>query len=131
VLGVRVFGRLYTNASAAARLASQTAALLRRAGGPDVGSFGPEEIEVAHEDYGDGYGHPTPAAEEARGLMRELEGIELETTYTAKALAALRRRAPALARKRVLFWNTFSSTSTENLERADPAALPSALRRYV
>lgn len=57
------------------------------------------------------YGAPTEAAEQAAALTQSTEGIELETTYTAKCLAALLddlRRTDA-PRGPVLFLNTFSS----------------------
>lgn len=57
------------------------------------------------------YGAPTDAGRRARDLMRSLEGIALDTTYSAKCLAAL---LEALQQREyrdgpVLFWNTYSS----------------------
>jgi D-cysteine desulfhydrase len=70
---------------------------------------------------GPGYGAPTAEAEDARRMLVEAEGVALETTYTAKCLAALMRHAAAdpLRGRPLLFWNTFSSI--------EPAAAPPSL----
>jgi D-cysteine desulfhydrase len=39
---------------------------------------------------GRGYGHRTPAGEEAAALAQERDGLRLDPVYTAKAVAALR-----------------------------------------
>lgn len=100
-----------------ARLASGTVALLRRYA-PDL-----PPVPISADDFtimpgyvGAGYGAPTEAARAARDLMAELEGIHLETTYTAKCLAGMLNAVRALEYRgrRVLFWNTYSSI--------DPAA---------
>ncbi|HJZ85101.1 MAG TPA: pyridoxal-phosphate dependent enzyme [Polyangia bacterium] len=131
VLAVRVYDRFFTNRSATTRLANRTAARLRAAGGPDAGTFSRRDLEVDHDFFGGAYGRPTPAAQAALARLRDLEGITLETTYTGKALAALIARAPALAGRRVLFWNTFNSVPTAALPRPDPATLPRALRAFL
>ncbi len=67
-------------------------------------------LEVRDEFFGDGYAVATPACREA--VQRAAErGIALETTYTGKALAALRHDAAAgrLDGKTVVFWNTYNS----------------------
>ena len=76
-------------------------------------------------DYvGPSYGAPTQAGRAARDRMGRLEGIELETTYTAKCLAALidATRAPQYQSSCILFWNTYSSV--------DPASHLGALPDY-
>jgi D-cysteine desulfhydrase len=64
------------------------------------------------DQYGPGYGHPTEAGERARALLAETEGIDLDPTYTAKAMAGLidhiERKRPAGP---VLFWQTFNSVA--------------------
>lgn len=65
---------------------------------------------IDHAEVGAGYGAPTPAAVATLGLAAE-HGLVLETTYTGKCLAALRRteggRSGAL--RNVLWWNTHGS----------------------
>ena len=56
---------------------------------------------------GEGYGHPTFAAEEATRLLARTEGILVDPIYTAKALAWLvaAARAGALDGEAVVFWH--------------------------
>jgi D-cysteine desulfhydrase len=64
------------------------------------------DISIDHGEVGDGYGAPTPAAEHEVARARE-HGLVLETTYTGKCVAALRRDdADAPHARTVLFWNT-------------------------
>ncbi len=57
---------------------------------------------------GPGYGTETPEVLEALELARHLEALELDVTYTGRALAALVRAARARALGGpVLLWNTF------------------------
>jgi hypothetical protein len=68
-------------------------------------------------------------------MARELEGIDLDCTYSGKAMAgliALMSRAEE-RRKTVLFVDTYSSASLDEIERdfPGPDALPPELRPYV
>lgn len=85
----------------------------------DAGSLGP------------GYGRSTPAAERAIRLAHEHQDLELEATYTGKALAALMRRAPELGKRRVLFWVSSPLPLDVRLSVADAAKLPEPLRAYL
>ena len=67
------------------------------------------------DGLGAGYGHPTPAGEAARRLAAE-HGLTLDSTYGAKAFAALPQCAERGFR-RVVFWHTFARPSI-----AEPAA---------
>ncbi len=91
------------------RLYEQTSALLRAADPsfPDV----PFDFDgIRHEQYGERYAVFTPAGMAARRRLQELEGLRLEGTYTAKAMAALLAdlEAGALKGQTVLFWNTYN-----------------------
>ncbi len=96
------------------RLARRTLKLLESRGA-DVGgvSLRPGDLDVVHGFLGDGYGHSTPEAEEALGLGRDLEGLELEPVYTAKALAAVLAGVGRgdFGSGPVLFWNTHSAVA--------------------
>jgi 1-aminocyclopropane-1-carboxylate deaminase/D-cysteine desulfhydrase-like pyridoxal-dependent ACC family enzyme len=66
-------------------------------------------IDVDDGFVGDGYGMPTDASHEAIGLLARAEGLFLDPTYTAKAMAALIARVRAGAFREgetVLFWHT-------------------------
>lgn len=92
-------------------------ALLRRCGCAGPGSprrlleGAGVKLVVDHAEVGGGYGVPTDAATREVVVARE-HGLALETTYTGKGVAAVRRwTARAGARpERILFWNTHGST---------------------
>jgi D-cysteine desulfhydrase len=92
------------------------------------------EWSIDHRWVGAGYGRVTDAA--VVGLREAAEfGLRLETTYTAKCLAALRADASsdvAIARGPVLFWNTHGANDLR--ARIRPSLLehvPAALREQV
>jgi 1-aminocyclopropane-1-carboxylate deaminase/D-cysteine desulfhydrase-like pyridoxal-dependent ACC family enzyme len=66
-------------------------------------------VEIDDAFVGEGYGLPTPASAEALELTARCEGLFLDPTYTAKAMAALiayardRRFGPG---ETILFWHT-------------------------
>jgi len=112
VVGVMVTDIFPPNAARLARLANKSLGLLHRHAAEI------EPVRVTAEDFrlvagyvGPGYGAPTEAGRWARELIAALEGIALETTYTAKCLAAMIDAAalPEYRDSRVLFWNTYSS----------------------
>ena len=74
------------------------------------------DFRIIHGYVGPAYGAPTEAARRARDVMQQVEGIALETTYTAKCLAGMidALRDSEYRSGCVLFWNTYSSI--------DPAA---------
>lgn len=127
VFAVRVFDRLFANAHLLARLARRTAAMLRAIGGPDVGHFRASDFQVLHDQFGAGYGRVTPAARSALALAAGW-GIQVDTTYSAKALAAMLARLPG---DRSLFWSTLSSTALGDLSRAPLRTLPATVRRML
>lgn len=76
-------------------------------------------IDFETSYVGAGYGHPLALSVETRASMRRAE-VELDPTYTEKALAAalaLASRQPAL---KVLFWNTLSGSPLEPLLATAP-----------
>jgi D-cysteine desulfhydrase len=117
VAAVLVTDILPPSAGRLARLATRSLALLRRYA-PEVPpvSLGAADFTIINGYVGPSYGAPTEAACRARDAMRDLETIELETTYTAKCLAAMidATRERRYRNACVLFWNTYSSI--------DPAA---------
>ena len=66
-------------------------------------------VDVDDGFVGEGYGVPTDASREALVLTARTEGVFLDPTYTAKAMAGLFARVRAHAfgdRDSVLFWHT-------------------------
>jgi len=90
-------------------------------------------IVLRHEFFGSGYAHSNPETDAAIGIARDQLGIDLEPTYTGKAMAAL--IADVLSggfRMPVLFWNTYHSAPLPVPSDAplDPGALPDDFLGY-
>lgn len=125
-------------APTARRLARLSVSCLRRLRRADTEvphvRVGASDVSVLRGWVGEGYGAPTPEAENARWLIEECEGIRLETTYSAKCLAALLAvaRQPQYAGRRLLFWNTYSSVDpTAGVARIpDFRELPAPFQRF-
>lgn len=67
------------------------------------------DIFVNEMEVGEGYGIPTPAAEEATRLLARTEGVILDPVYTAKAMAGLLaglKRWPLSETSHVVYWHT-------------------------
>ncbi len=133
VVGVVVTDILPPSPSRLARAARATLRLLRRA---DPSVRGVEirasDFPLVRDQLGAGYGAPTAAAQDAVAAAERL-GLRLETTYTGKALAALRDAlaGPDQPAAPVLFWNTYNGV---DVAAAAPSGvterdLPSGVRR--
>jgi 1-aminocyclopropane-1-carboxylate deaminase/D-cysteine desulfhydrase-like pyridoxal-dependent ACC family enzyme len=101
VIGVRVAPRIVANAWRATRLAHRVVRLLER-----VAPWPRPQAPLIIEGLGRGYGYPTPAGEAARQVAAGA-GLDLDSTYSAKAFAALGGLADRGFR-RVVFWHTFA-----------------------
>jgi D-cysteine desulfhydrase len=112
VVGVLVTDILPPSAARLVGLARRTLALLRRAAPemPDV-ALQPRDVCIERGYLGRAYGAPTDAGLAAQRLVADTEGLTLETTYTAKCMAALLELAgrPPYAGQTLLFWHTYNS----------------------
>ncbi|GIW72871.1 MAG: hypothetical protein KatS3mg102_2413 [Planctomycetota bacterium] len=131
VVGVRVVPRPVTSVAAVRRLLRRLGALLRDAGAGQLPA--PCPVEVFGGALGRGYGQPTPQGREAAELARQLHGLVLDPTYTAKCMAGLRAFATAPERRQAvhLYVHTLSGASLLPwLERGAALArfLPSPVR---
>ncbi len=117
VVAVRVTDLLPPSPVMLARLASRALDRLRSLGAriPPL-AVAPADFTVRADWLGPGYGAVTPEGLDASRRIAEREGLTLETTYGAKALAGALALAhePAWRGRPILFWHTYSS--------ADPAA---------
>jgi D-cysteine desulfhydrase len=70
-----------------------------------------EGLTIVPGFVGRGYGAPTEEAGQALRAVESTEGIQLETTYTGKCMAALLRlgREEPYRGQNLLFWDTYSS----------------------
>lgn len=71
------------------------------------------QFDIDGSALGEGYGYPTPEAEEAIEPIREMIGAAGEVTYSGKAVAALKRIAADRPNETILLWNTLSSRRPE------------------
>jgi 1-aminocyclopropane-1-carboxylate deaminase/D-cysteine desulfhydrase-like pyridoxal-dependent ACC family enzyme len=131
VVGVRVTPAEIANEEVARLLAAQTVGLLRSLD-PSFPEIGYDELnlELRQDLFEPGYAVPTPGTEEAVAVAAGV-GLALETTYTGKAMQALRSdaRRGVLADGEVLFWDTYHSGPKPAPGPVD--ALPGRLREYV
>jgi D-cysteine desulfhydrase len=131
---IRVIDSATASPAAFKALTHRTWAFLRRcdASFPTV-EFGDHAFDVRDDYFGERYALYTPEGVEAAELMHAREGILLDGTYTAKALAALigDARAGRLAGKTVVFWNTYNSRDlSRGLSEIDYHELPRKFHRY-
>jgi hypothetical protein len=89
---------------------------------------------VRHEFYGDGYARSTPATDAAIVVARDALDLDLESTYTGKAMAALLHDAGRAEHRKasLMFWNTYNSNPlpATQAKATDPAQLPAEFMRY-
>ena len=99
---------------------------------PNV-QFFQDEFKIRDEFFGEGYAHFTEEGMEAINLLKELEDIRLDGTYTGKTFAALTHDAKLgdLKNKKILFWNTLNARDiTDEISGLDYRQLPKAFHQY-
>ena len=127
---VRITSRIVTNERVLMRLIRGAEDILNRAGlSGDYAQRAFASVELKHEHIGRGYGLATPEAESAIATLDRI-GVHLDTTYTAKAAAALLARS-AEARGPVLFWHTLSAAEPPLPAHIGIDILPTQFRDYV
>ncbi len=116
LVAVRVTPWPVTSAALIVRLAARASTLLEALSGDTrcrvATSILRAGLEVDGSQLGRGYGHPTDAGREAIDLfasVREPRPLTLDTTYSAKAAAALVARLRANCPGPWLFWSTKST----------------------
>lgn len=94
----------------------------------------PRQIELRTGYVGGGYAHVTPEARAAATLARDTQGLKVDTTYSAKALACLMddARAGRLRDCVPVFWQTYNSRPCPaGLDRVDTSGLPESFQSYL
>lgn len=130
IIAVRITSRIVTNERALMRLIRGADDILRRAGLPgDRADAAFKSVDLRHEFIGRGYGISTPEADAAVETLAKL-GIHLDTTYTAKAAAALLAQTET-APKPTLFWHTLSAAEPPLPAHIGIDNLPTQFRAYV
>jgi D-cysteine desulfhydrase len=105
VVAARVVPRMVANRRHLLSLTRSCAKLIQRLQGRTVPAVPPSRIQIVNDVYGGAYGRPLPAAHRAAAALRDITGIALDDSYSAKAFVAalnLPRNEP------VLFWLTFA-----------------------
>jgi 1-aminocyclopropane-1-carboxylate deaminase/D-cysteine desulfhydrase-like pyridoxal-dependent ACC family enzyme len=126
VVAVQVVDTVVCNPYSLRMLTRLSLKLLRRHGLRGAAALEPR-LDFLKGQLGRGYGHPTDAAADRRDQAARLEGLKLETTYTAKALAGMFQfiEERSCGDARHLFWNTLSSVDhSSTVADVDPASLP-------
>jgi D-cysteine desulfhydrase len=130
IIATRIASRLFTNERTLGNLVRATLRLLAARGAtglPDAASA-LRLVALNHRGIGTGYGHATAAGEAAHDAFAAA-GLMLDSTYTAKAAAALLAdRTPGSP----LFWHTLSAVLPRlPVQDADTAALPAPFHSYL
>jgi len=135
VVAVLVTDILPPSAARLSRLARATLRRLRRVA-PEIAPVTPPptDVTILGGYLGSAYGAVTDAGLAAERVLLDEEGIALETTYTAKCMAALLDLAarPPYREQTLLFWNTYSSVDLSVTLGAptDWRALPPPFHRF-
>jgi len=135
IQAIRVTPEFVANPAAMQRLIEKSVTLMRRLDASIPVDLG-NKVRLSHRDefFGKGYAYPSVAADNAINVARRELNLELDATYTGKAMAALLHdiQQPAYAGQSLLFWNTYNSrplpAATGRPE--DTSGLPEEFLRY-
>jgi len=111
-VGVRITDYIACNERIVASIMNRALKHLNRAGANlKPVKFRKSDILMVHEFFGGEYAKVTEEGKAARSLLTETEGITLDTTYTAKTMAAMLNylKDHELRDKNILFWHTFNT----------------------
>ena len=135
VHAVRVSDVSITNEAALRRLLGKTAAMMRHydpSVPPDLADAA--RIHLRNEFFGPGYAQGTTDTLEAIRFAKDELGLELEQTYTGKAMEALLADAgkPGAGEYNAMYWHTYNSVPLDVPADAplDRGALPAEFLRY-
>ncbi|MFO7963637.1 MAG: pyridoxal-phosphate dependent enzyme [Desulfobacterales bacterium] len=131
---VRVTDRTYADEKKFTRLFAGTAEWIARMD-PSFPPIEPEPTNTRfhHDFFGEQYAQFTEQGMNAVRLLKESEGIDLEGTYTGKAMAALIDRAASGDPNHsvVLFWNTYNAVDfSRHIDSYDYRRLPKKFHAY-
>ncbi len=135
VVGVRITDWIACNEPLVASIVNRCYGLLKRSGAdfPPLRWKG-SDITLIHDFFGGEYAKITTEGVEARKMAKELDDIVLDTTYTAKTMAAMVRYLSEndLKDKTILFWHTYNTRDLTPFISAEcsPENLPGAFQQY-
>lgn len=134
IISVRVVDKIVCNQQKISKLANKTSLFLHKIDHsfPKI-EIKPDNIFFLVDYFGDGYAKFTEKGMLAVKIMKELENIELEGTYTGKAMAGLIDWCSKkdVYNKTILFWNTYNSQDISGyLTNINLTELPLSLQKY-
>ncbi len=111
-VGVRITDYVACNERIVASILNRAVKHLRKGGAalPEL-RFKKSDISMIHEFFGGEYAKITDEALAAKKLVSEIENLTLDTTYTAKTMAAMIKylKDHDLKDKNILFWHTYNT----------------------
>jgi D-cysteine desulfhydrase len=112
VIGVRCVDRIVCNRRAIARMANAVARLVGIAP-----NFRRSDVDLRDTIEHRAYGITSPGATELIKMMKEADGITLDTTYTAKVVSKLREiiGSGEFSRQAICYWHTFSDRALRSM----------------
>jgi 1-aminocyclopropane-1-carboxylate deaminase/D-cysteine desulfhydrase-like pyridoxal-dependent ACC family enzyme len=133
-VSVRVTSQKFVNTKSMLKLIGRTNSLIHSldASFPSF-EFSAEDVDIRDDYFGKQYALFTKEGMDAASIIKDLEGINLEGTYTGKTLAALIDDAKngRLGGRTVLFWNTLNSRDfSDAISNLDFHDLPRCFHRY-
>jgi 1-aminocyclopropane-1-carboxylate deaminase/D-cysteine desulfhydrase-like pyridoxal-dependent ACC family enzyme len=134
VVSVRVTSQKFVNTKSMLKLIDRTSSLIRSLDASfPIFEFSEYDIDIRNDYFGKQYALFTKEGMEAVSLIKNLEEINLEGTYTGKTLAALINDAKnrRLESSTILFWNTLNSIDfSDTISNLDYHDLPRCFHRY-
>ncbi|MHA1928556.1 MAG: 1-aminocyclopropane-1-carboxylate deaminase/D-cysteine desulfhydrase [Candidatus Thorarchaeota archaeon] len=137
LIGVRVSESSICNERNTAQMINSTFKFLRKQSKeiPQI-KVKPEEVNINHEFAGPCYGSVTKEGLDAIELMKTTENIQLETSYTGKALACMVKHINDgnISDGSTLFWNTYNSADLSSIDNQinyeDYKQLPKSFHQF-
>jgi D-cysteine desulfhydrase len=133
-VSVRVTSEKFVNTMGMIKLINKTNSLIHSLDDSfPVFEFSKSDIDIRDDYFGKQYALFTREGMDAVSLIKDLERINLEGTYTGKTLAALIDDAKSgrLGSSTVLFWNTLNSRDfSDALSNLDYHDLPRCFHKY-
>jgi D-cysteine desulfhydrase len=135
LVSVRVTPWPVTSAYRIVGLAARTAALLASLTGEPRWRMSRQELaarlEVDGRYLGWGYGRATPEGLDALHRLRETEGLELDPTYSAKAVASALTRVRRGDPGPIVYWSTKSTAPLPVVTEEDWRWAPKKMVRFI
>lgn len=134
VVGVQVSDGFFTNENTVSGLANKTLEFIAKNSCVKTSSMKIKENDfiMLHNYLGEGYGYSTSEAESTLELLKKTENINLDITYTAKAMAAMIdfAKLPENSNKNIVFLNTYNSNDlSKESEAVNYLDLPKEFRK--